>query len=70
MQSDAPTKLAEDALELGAAIHQQLIDAIANAHIGCPMSEEDAHRLLVILGMDSDEAEDLLTAQREEAGDE
>lgn len=58
----------EDALALGATIHQGLIDAIANAHVGCPMNEDDALRLLVILGMDRDEADDLLTAQREEAG--
>jgi hypothetical protein len=49
---------------------QQLIDAVANAHIGVPMDEDDALALLKILGMDADEADDLLTAQREEASQE
>ena len=44
-----------------------LIDAVANAHIGVPIDEEDALELLKLLGMDPDEADDLLTAQREEA---
>lgn len=46
---------------------QTLIDAVANAHIGVWLSEQDALGLLQLLGMDVGEADDLLTAQREEA---
>jgi hypothetical protein len=47
-----------------------LIDAVANAHIGVRMGEGDALMLLIMMGMDKDEADDLLTAQREEASQE
>lgn len=47
---------------------QDLIDAVANAHIGVRMFEVDALALLKLIGMDPQEADDLLTAQREEAG--
>ncbi len=47
---------------------QFMIDAVANAHVGARLLENEALALLKILGMDPNEADDLLTSQREEAG--
>jgi hypothetical protein len=44
-----------------------LIDAVVNAHIGVPLKEHHALTLLVSLGMNGDEAEDLLSDARHEA---
>jgi hypothetical protein len=44
---------------------QELIDAVVNAHsVGGHMREVDALALLVILGMDRDEADELLADAR------
>jgi hypothetical protein len=47
-----------------------LIDSVANAHVGVPMNERHALTLLVALGMDSGEAEELLADVRHEASKE
>lgn len=44
-----------------------LIDAVVNAHVGVAMKEHHALTLLVTLGMDGDEAEELLADARHEA---
>lgn len=47
--------------------NQPLVDAVVHAYMGMPISEQDALALLNLLGMEPDEADDLLTATREEA---
>lgn len=44
-----------------------LIDAVVNAHIGVPMKEHHALMLLADLGMDGDEADELLADARHES---
>jgi hypothetical protein len=47
------------------APNQELIDAVVNAHsVGGHMKEDDALSLLVILGMEKDEADELLADAR------
>jgi hypothetical protein len=52
--------------EPGHAFHQEMIDAVVNAHIGdgAHLSERIARGLLVRLGMDAGEADELLTDAR------
>jgi hypothetical protein len=45
--------------------NQELIDAVVNAHsVGGHMKEDDALALLVILGFEKDEADELLADAR------
>ena len=45
--------------------NQELIDAVVNAHsLAMRIDEEDALKLLVLLGLPKDEADDLLTDAR------
>ena len=45
--------------------NQELIDAVVNAHsLGGHMDEDDALALLVLLGMDKGEADELLSDAR------
>jgi hypothetical protein len=60
--------LASTPAPVGTEDHGELIDAVANAHVGARLLETEALALLKLLGMDPNEADDLLTSQREEAG--
>ena len=57
--------LYEPPMELpGDAFHQEMIDAVVNAHLDAHLSERIARGLLVQLGMDAGEADELLSDAR------
>lgn len=55
-----------DMADPSAAPNQKLIDAVVNAHsLAMRIDEDDAIKLLVLLGMPADEADELLSDARQ-----